>query len=332
MNLIVNMLRNIYNYTLFLQIRLKNWKEIVLISPNSIGEVFITCALAPAVKKTYNKDIVIYTQPHHKIIPSVFYPKVFKAVHSLPLHDLRKICKLSKKAFYSKNIKSLYLDGSKHNILYFHNLIYKKDSKTGLSITDLFRIMLEIPGSAKLEKPILPTKKEILQIQKKFSLKKPYALVFPGGNTRKPITGAIFKKIINKLKRKKINAFINNSNDLFFPTGLNDLKNVMVNLNIHEAFCAALGAVHVVGGVNGLTNMFAWAFSKELPKILVLHSDKYCYKYLDKKGNFEPKFKTLDRYTPFSVGMPEVYSRKKKNLTELQVTINTKTCAILSHI
>ena len=129
----------------------------ILMSPNSIGEVLVTCAFARSLIEKTGYPITLCVRPDHKLLVETLYPNRFTAVVGMDMELMRSF---STSGFippghfdidFPVNLSPLhYGDGRLQDI---HYLIFNRCGKSGLSVSDVWRYMLHLDWDTPMERP-----------------------------------------------------------------------------------------------------------------------------------------------------------------------------------
>lgn len=284
-------------------------------SPNSIGEVLITCAFAKSLIEKSGYPITLCVRPEHKPMVDTLYPNRFTAVVAMDMELMRSF---STTGFIPKghfdidfpvNLSPLHYYENER-LLSLHNLIYKRQGGSGLTLTDTWRYMLQLDWDAPMERPCRdflekdnPTFKGLGDITKN------YVFFKPGNNTNKPTPAAFWNELERQYQASQQKMLVNIKGSMLVDKSLKFTNKVtQVNLDILDALYFMHKAKSTISGNSGLTLIEAFM---DYPKnhtshINIIATDQYCEHYHLLNTDWEKAFLPFDGIPSTHIGVPEM--------------------------
>jgi len=288
----------------------------ILMSPNSIGEVLITCAFARSLIEKYQYPITLCVRPEHTEMVNALYPNRFTAVISMDMELMRSF---STSGFIPKdhfdidfpiNLSPLhYGDGRLNDI---HDLVYKRNGSSGLTATDIWRHMLHLDWNSPMEKPCLDFFNQENSVFSSLGLNQNnYVFFLPGNNTTMPISASFWSHLEELFNQKNHTTLVNIQGSMLIDKSLLFNKTKQLNLGILDAAYLSNKSYMTISGSNGLMllNSFLDYTDENKPFLQLIATDKYC-KHYDKLANsWDEAFVSYNAIPSMYHGAPEMISQ-----------------------
>ena len=292
----------------------------LVVTCNSIMEAVIVCGFARALSNHKGKSIVLYVSKSHASIAAL-YPERFLDVVPLDQHVLRAAGAMPDKG--GSNIISADVTQHKGSnyLLEMHEWFYSSQGRAGLSLTDMFRVILDLPHDAEWEVPSIEIFEEARRINGSL-VDEDYALLFPGTNTNYPLKAPFWNRLAEKLFERDITPIFCVSGARILDHSLVMPEAQVVQLSVMDALMLSAQAKIVVSVLNGLAQL-ASIVAVLLRSDSQFHCwvpDKKCTRYDLLSMDFESAFTYTPRLT-MRGGAPDLFSLST-NATEWDFSWN----------
>ena len=291
----------------------------ILMSPNSIGEVIVTCSFARSLVEKTGYPITLCVRPEHKAVVEALYPNRFTAVVAMDMELMRSF---SSSGFipnghfdidFPINLSPLQYGGG--SLAEFQNLLYKRQGASGLSLGDIWRHMLHLDWDTPMERPsqnIFTKKNDLLA---KYGVEEgKYVLFQLGNNTNKPLPSAFWQSLEELFHQKNMPILVNIKGAMLVsqPMTLHHVK--QVDLDILDALYMMNKSHATVSGNNGLMFISTLLDYQEAhkPQLHVVTTDKYCKHYHLLNSDWENAFVPFERHPDISISSTEFFSPTAK--------------------
>jgi len=229
--------------------------------PYGIGDTLMVAMLAGAFKKNHcNKKICLVVKKTHGDIPDMF-TKV----------DKKLICKEIPNDLDKYNTFSNGSLTAVHPSIYFEKGLLPLLGYKGITLIDLYKIILKIPMDSVLERPVINSKL-ILSAKHKFrsfNLKKNKTIILaPEANSSGMVNTSFWIKLSKNLKEAGWTVCTMSQNPRNYIKGT-----IKINFDLSEAIPFSEEAGYVISVRSGLCDLLA--FSRANLKII--YPDEYSY-------------------------------------------------------
>lgn len=287
----------------------------ILMSPNSIGEVLVTCGFARSLVEKSGYPITLCVRPEHKPVVEALYPNRFTAVVAMDMELMRSF---SSSGFipndhfdidFPINLSPLQYGGG--SLAKFQSLLYKRQGASGLSLGDIWRHMLHLDWDTPIERPsqnFFNTNNDILE--KSGVEEGKYVMFQLGNNTNKPLPGSFWQPLEQSFHQNKQSVLVNVKGAMLVGQSLQFSSVKQVDLDILQALYMINKSHTTVSGNNGL--MFISTFldypEERKPQLHVVTTDKYCKHYHLLNSDWENAFVPFERHPDISIRSTEFFS------------------------
>lgn len=287
----------------------------ILMSPNSIGEVLVTCGFARSLVEKTGYPITLCVRPEHKPFVEALYPNRFTAVVAMSMELMRSF---SSSGFIPNNHFDIDFPINLSPLQYgggclaeFQNLLYKRQGSSGLSLGDIWRYMLHLDWDTPIERPCLDFFNKPNDILQRSGVEEgKYTLFQLGNNTNKPLPTGFWQPLESLFHQNKNPVLVNIKGAMLVGQSLTFNHVKQVELDILEALYMINKSHTTVSGNNGL--MFISSFldyTKEpKPNLHIVTTDKYCKHYHLLNSDWENAFVPYDRHPDISTRSTEFFS------------------------
>lgn len=235
----------------------QNLRSWILLSPTSIGDTAIICALAQAFVAQHGHAITLIIPPDHVSVAQM-YPNRFLRVHTAERNLMMQIANnyLDPTRFeidvpicvHPYDLGDCRID----NLLYLH----KYPGRGGMTQTDIFRYLLRLPWEAKLERPSVPTEwdAEAERIAQKIGMPKDESVIlFPANSSAYPQFPDIFwETVAARLTRRGLKVFCNMRGGNFRPKTMPIAGTTPIEVHIHQAISLVNYAGRTISSASGI--------------------------------------------------------------------------------
>lgn len=263
----------------------------ILMSPNSFGEVILSASLARALEESSGYRVTLCVRPEYTGVVEALYPNRMQAVVGMDMELMRSF---SSTGFIPPNHLDIDFPINLSPLQFFggllgemQDLLYLRNGRSGLSLSDTFRMMVRLSWNAQLEKPCLDY---FARPNAAFSelelIAGSYVLFQPGNNTNIPLPAAFWRALEDRYLADGLDVLVNVRGSMLVDRTLKFRKARAVQLDILDALYISQNAAAVVSGNNGLmlANVICDYNSRPSPNYHVIATDKYC-KYYDRLGS-----------------------------------------------
>lgn len=271
-------------------------KSFILMSPNSIGEVVVTCALAKAFSDKYGHPVTLCVRPEHEPLVQNLYPGRFAAVVKMDMELMRAF---QTSGFVPNGVINIdypivlspnhYDDG---RLIEIHNLIYKRNGFSGLSYGDTWRYMMRLDWDAPLEKPN-PKLFESTQpfIEQAGLTSGEYILFQLGNNSNKPHPAKFWESLEQHYQKTGLPILANYQGAMLLDQNLKFNNVQIANVGIVEALALMQHSAITVSGHNGLM-LCDVLLEHKAPNAVhhIVNSDQRCEHYNLLRSDWENAF------------------------------------------
>jgi len=228
-------------YARFLeQVRDPQRRSWIIMSPASIGDTAILCALAHAFVKRHGHGITLVVPPDHLNITQMFpnrFLRVLTAERALMVHILNNYIDPNRFELDMPFCGHPYDHGDcRGNELFY---LFKYPGRGGISLTDLFRHLLRLPWDSQLERPVIPAEwdAEAQELAESMGLLAGKSvLVFPANSSPHPQFPDVFwEALVTQLVSNGVKVFTNMKGGNFRPKTLPIPGSTPVEVPLHLA-------------------------------------------------------------------------------------------------
>ncbi|HVK99910.1 MAG TPA: hypothetical protein VM553_08860 [Dongiaceae bacterium] len=287
----------------------------ILMSPNSIGEVLITCAFARSLIVTTGYPVTLCVRPEHAALVETLYPNRFSAVLQLGQEVMRAFSTsgLIPPDFFDIDFPinlSPMQHGGNDRLLQFHSLIYKRGGRSGMTLTDVWRHMLHLDWDAPMETPCMDYFMQDKPFLDQLGVAgADYTLFQIGNNTNKPLPASFWASMEQMALERNLKVLVNLNGSMLVEKGLNFERAQICRLGILEALYVSYRSSSVVGGNNGLALSTAFLeYDENAPVVNVITTNMYCKHYHLLAQEWENAFVPYDGIPSIAAGAPELIS------------------------
>jgi hypothetical protein len=287
----------------------------ILMSPNSVGEVLVTCGFAKALTEKYGYPITLCVTPLHAPLVKALYPDRFTAVVPMDQGVMRAFASPefnTRERFdidFPIVLSPVHYGGER--LLALYTLIFTRNGSSGLSMPDLWRYMLHLDWDTPMEKPCTDIFQGDNSLLSKLGLQnKKYVLLQPGNNTNKPLPASFWESLESHYVKEGCEIIINAKGAMLIDRKLKLKHARQVDLDIAEATVVAYHSHCLASGGNGLLMVagFLDYLQRKPPILHSLVTDKYCNRYDKISTDWDNAFVTYDGNPCTYTSHPEMLS------------------------
>lgn len=262
----------------------------ILMSPNSLGEVFPSAGFARSLQESSGYPVTICVRPEHTAVVHTLYPNRMQAVVGMGMELMRAF---SSTGFIPPNHHDIdfpinlsplqFFDGKLIELL---DLLSLRGGRSGLTLSDTWRVMLRLDWDAPMEKPCLDHFQRPNAAFEGLGLRTgEYVLFQPGNNTNIPLPATFWRQLEERYLADGLEVLVNVRGSMLIDRTLSFRKARAVELDVLDALYVAQRSAAVVSGNNGLMvgNVLCDYLDRPSPAYHVVTTDKYC-KYYEKLG------------------------------------------------
>ncbi|MFM7273326.1 MAG: hypothetical protein ACKO4A_05640 [Gammaproteobacteria bacterium] len=262
----------------------------ILMSPNSLGEVFPSAGFARALQESSGYPVTLCVRPEHTAVVHALYPNRMQAVVGMGMELMRSF---STTGFIPPNHHDIdfpinmsplqFFDGRLIELL---DLLSLRNGRSGLSLSDTWRVMLRLDWDAPIEQPCLEYFRRPNAAFDALGLRSgAYVLFQPGNNTNIPLPTAFWRSLEDHYLAAGFDVLVNVRGSMLIDRTLAFRKARAVELEVLDALYVAQKASAVVSGNNGLMvgNVLCDYEDRASPVYHAITTDKYC-KHYDRLG------------------------------------------------
>lgn len=287
----------------------------ILMSPNSIGEVLVTCSFARSLVEKSGYPITLCVRPEHKPMVEALYPNRFTAVVAMDMELMRSF---SSSGFipnghfdidFPINLSPLQYGGG--YLAEFQSLHYKRQGASGLSLVDIWRHMLHLDWDTPMERPCQSFFNDRNDILSKYGVEEgKYTLFQLGNNTNKPLPAGFWAPLEEHFNKNKQPVLVNLKGAMLVHNALRFNSVKQVDLDILDALYLINKSHTTVSGNNGL--MFISTLlnytEERKPNLHVVMTDKFCKHYNLLNTDWDKAFEAYEKRPDISIRSMEYYS------------------------
>lgn len=258
----------------------------ILMSPNSLGEVFPSAGFARALQESSGYPVTLCVRPEHTAMVHALYPNRMQAVVGMGMELMRAF---STTGFIPPNHHDIdfpvnlsplqFFDGRLIELL---DLLSLRNGRSGLTLSDTWRVMLRLDWDAPLEQPCLEYFMRPNAAFEALGLRRGgYVLFQPGNNTNIPLPSVFWRALEERYLAEGLDVLVNVRGSMLIDRTLTFRKARAIELDVLDALYVAQNAAAVVSGNNGLMvgNVLCGYDDRASPVYHVVTTDKYCKHY-----------------------------------------------------
>lgn len=287
----------------------------ILMSPNSIGEVLVTCAFSRSLAEKTGYPITLCVRPEHKPMVEALYPNRFTSVVGMNMELMRSFSSsgfIPSEHFdidFPVNLSPSQYGGG--YLAAFQALHYKRHGASGLSLGDIWRHMLHLDWDTPMERPCNSFFSDTNNILSKYGVEEgKYSLFQLGNNTNKPLPSGFWTPLEKHFNKNKQPVLVNLKGAMLVHNALRFDSVKQVDLDILDALYLINKSQTTVSGNNGL--MFISTLldyvEERKPKLHVVMTDQYCKYYNLLNSDWEKAFVPYDKHADISIRSAEYSS------------------------
>ena len=233
--------------------------DVILLSPNSLGEICILAAFAESIKSAYGGGLVGIIPPERMAMLE-YFPGAFDRVLGIDLTIQRQFTDFgltqTDKLRLGRAFNTFFAQYG-NGRLYDLVRLKAQTRNSGLTLTDMFRHMLNLPwnsgfGRGTISDSLLA---DALQFISANSISTPFCLLQTGNNTNAPFHPYFWEEVSSQLISQGITPVVNSHGARFRTDNFNVPGLLSVNVPLRLLPAVAQLSARVITGVNGATQL-----------------------------------------------------------------------------